>query len=202
MNLGLGLRERKKAETRVALSLAAMRLATERGVDGVTADDIAAEANVSVRTFHNYFRSKEEAILSPYHALVDVVAGELRDRPREEPILGSLEHVAVRLVSHEIVSADHESADVEALWKSPLMAAHRPTLTHDLAQRMVAVVAERTGTDPRVDLYPRLVTAVAAAVLLAVFDCDDGIDPATRAERVRAAFALLRAGLPAPTPIR
>ncbi len=195
-----GLRERKKAETRTALSEAAMRLATERGVDGVTADDIAAEANVSVRTFHNYFRSKEEAILSPYHALVDLVAVELRGRPAEEPILASLEHVAVRLVSRDIVSPDHGPADVEALWRSPRMAAYRPTLTHDLAHRMVAVVAERTGTRPETDLYPRLVTAVAAAVLLTVFDCDDIAGPDARAERVRAAFALLRAGLPAPTP--
>jgi AcrR family transcriptional regulator len=195
-----GLRERKKSETRTALSNAAMRLASERGVEGVTAEDIAAEANVSVRTFHNYFRSKEEAILSPYHQLVDLVAGELRGRPAGEPILESLEHVAVRLVSREIVSPDHGSADVEALWRSPLMAAYRPTLTHDLALRMVAVVAERTGTDAATDLYPRLVTAVAAAVLLAVFDCDELVDREVRAERVGEAFALVRAGLPAPIP--
>lgn len=198
MSTGPGLRERKKSETRIALSLAAMRLASERGVDGVTAEDIAAAANVSVRTFHNYFRSKEEAILSPYHLLVDRVAGELRQRPAGEPVLESLEHVAARLVSGAISSPDHDVEDVEALWRSPRMAAYRPTLTHDLAHRMVAVVAERTGTDPEADLYPRLVTAVAAAVLLAVFDCDDLTDREVRAQRVGEAFALLRAGLPAP----
>lgn len=195
-----GLRERKKAETRIALSHAAMRLATERGVDGVTAEDIAAEANVSVRTFHNYFRSKEEAILLPYHQLVDMVAGELRRRPAGEPVLDSLEHLAVRLVSRDIEAPDHDAADIEALWRSPRMAAYRPTLTSDLAHRMVGAVAERTGTDPKADLYPALVTAVAAAVLLTVFDLDATVDPDTRTHRVTEAFALLRAGLPTPVP--
>ena len=32
-----------------------MGLAVERGLDAMTSDDIAAAANVSVRTFHNYF---------------------------------------------------------------------------------------------------------------------------------------------------
>lgn len=200
MGTGPGLRERKKAETRAALSHAAMRLASERGVDGVTAEDIAAEANVSVRTFHNYFRSKEEAILSPYHQLVDMVADELRQRPAGEPVLDSLERLAVRLVSRSIEAPDHDAADIEALWLSPRMAAHRPTLTSDLARRMVGAVAERTGTDPKADLYPSLVTAVAAAVLLTVFDLDDVADRDTHAHRVTEAFALLRAGLPTPIP--
>lgn len=200
MSITPGLRERKKAETRTALSVAAMRLATERGVDGVTAEDIAAEANVSVRTFHNYFRGKEEAILAPYHALIDIVSDELRQRPIGEHILDSLEHLAVRLVSRDIEVPDHQAADIEALWRSPRMASHRPTLTADLAHRMVGVVAERTGTDPATDLYPRLVTAVAAAVLLTVFECDDATDHDARAQRMREAFALLRAGLPTPVP--
>ena len=40
----------------------AVALASARGLDAVTADDIAAAANVSVRTFHNYSGSKEEAL--------------------------------------------------------------------------------------------------------------------------------------------
>lgn len=198
MSTAPGLRERKKSETRTALSLAAMRLATERGVDGVTTEDIAAAANVSVRTFHNYFRGKEEAILLPYHQLVDLVAAELRERPMGEPILDSLEGLAIRLVSHAIGPPDHASADVEALWRSPRMAAYRPSLIADLARRLVGVVADRTGTDPATDLYPRLLTAVAAAVMLTVLDRDEVLDREAHVYDVSEAFALLRAGLPAP----
>ena len=57
-----GLRERKKDETRSALSWAAIQLTVERGFDNVRVEDIAAEAGVSPRTFNNYFSSKGEAI--------------------------------------------------------------------------------------------------------------------------------------------
>jgi AcrR family transcriptional regulator len=63
-----GLRERKKAATRLALHEAALELAVRDGLEGVTVEAIADAANVSRRTFSNYFSSKEEAI---YHG--DVV---------------------------------------------------------------------------------------------------------------------------------
>ncbi|MEV0002687.1 TetR family transcriptional regulator [Micromonospora sp. NPDC050980] len=57
-----GLRERKKAATRLALHEAALRLAVEHGPDRVTVEAIADAANVSRRTFSNYFAGKEEAL--------------------------------------------------------------------------------------------------------------------------------------------
>ena len=57
-----GLRERKKLDTRMALSDAALKLAFERGLDSVTRDDIATMAGVSLRTFNNYFTGKYEAL--------------------------------------------------------------------------------------------------------------------------------------------
>src|ERR1700739_4226027 len=57
-----GLRERKKADTRRALSDAALNLAFERGLENVTRDEIASLAGVSLRTFNNYFSGKYEAL--------------------------------------------------------------------------------------------------------------------------------------------
>ena len=57
-----GLRERKSSPPGRRSGEAAMRLAIERGLDKVLVEDIAAAADVSTRTFNNYFASKYEAI--------------------------------------------------------------------------------------------------------------------------------------------
>jgi AcrR family transcriptional regulator len=58
-----GLRERKRAQTRHRLEEAAIGLALRDGLDKVTIDAISERADVSPRTFFNYFDSKEDAIL-------------------------------------------------------------------------------------------------------------------------------------------
>lgn len=63
MNEPLGLRERKRLETRARLEEAAVSLASELGLANVTVDAISDRADVSPRTFFNYFDSKEDAIL-------------------------------------------------------------------------------------------------------------------------------------------
>lgn len=59
----LSLRERKKAETRDRLAAAAVARLLEVGPESTTIAAIAEKANVSPRTFHNYFDNREEAYL-------------------------------------------------------------------------------------------------------------------------------------------
>jgi AcrR family transcriptional regulator len=59
----VGLRERKRAQTRHRLEEAAIGLALRDGLEKVTVDAISERADVSPRTFFNYFDSKEDAIL-------------------------------------------------------------------------------------------------------------------------------------------
>ncbi len=58
-----GLRERKRLATRRAIELAALDLVGKHGLSGVTIDEISRVADISPRTFFNYFASKEEAVL-------------------------------------------------------------------------------------------------------------------------------------------
>jgi AcrR family transcriptional regulator len=65
------LRERRKAETWTALHDAAATLALQRGIEQTTVEAIAESAGVSQRTFFNYFRAKEDAILGLHEPQVD-----------------------------------------------------------------------------------------------------------------------------------
>ena len=58
-----GLRERKRLATRRAIQLAVLDIASERGLDKVTIEEVSRIADVSPRTFFNYFATKEEALL-------------------------------------------------------------------------------------------------------------------------------------------
>src|ERR1700712_2227117 len=59
----LGLRDKKRAETRARLERSAVELVLRVGLAHATIDAISDAADVSPRTFFNYFDSKEDAIL-------------------------------------------------------------------------------------------------------------------------------------------
>src|SRR5690625_171033 len=92
----LGLRERKKRATRLALQHAALELVTSRGLDCVTVEDITDAVGVSPRTFFNYFATKEDALVDADPYLVEVLVARLQARPLNEPPLISLKHVFLK----------------------------------------------------------------------------------------------------------
>ena len=93
-----GLRERKKLDTRRALSDAALKLAFERGLDSVTREAIADLAGVSLRTFNNYFTGKYEALAYRQTERLRRSIAVLRERPADEPLWTSItESVAAPL---------------------------------------------------------------------------------------------------------
>lgn len=57
-------RERKKTETRERIISAAIRIFSERGIEGATVDEIASAADVGKGTIYNYFQTKEEIVIA------------------------------------------------------------------------------------------------------------------------------------------
>lgn len=78
------LRERKKRATRNALRRSAVRLVASRGLAAVTVEEIAAGADVSARTFFNYFPTKEDAVSGWDPAMLSDMVERLRKRPAGE----------------------------------------------------------------------------------------------------------------------
>src|SRR3954454_18038156 len=76
-----GLRERKKLATRLALHEAALQLVAERGLEHVSVDDIASRADVSPRTFFNYFPTKDDAVVGIDASAVGQAAERFTARP-------------------------------------------------------------------------------------------------------------------------
>jgi AcrR family transcriptional regulator len=160
----LSLRERKKRQTRAALIGSALRLVAERGLEQVTVEEISADADVSLRTFFNYFRNKEDAVTGG-----GVIAGERLNRVLLEAPAEVSVPTAVRrgmLAEAEAIERDPDElvlvltiADRTPSLKSHLVAAGDP-VQHDLT----AAVGRRTGLDPGKHSYPGLVAAVSLAV--------------------------------------
>jgi AcrR family transcriptional regulator len=86
----LGLRERKKQQTRAALVAAALDLVERQGYEQTTIEQIADAAEVSPRTVAHYFPSKDLLLLSLLDAFTDAVNVELAAIPQEVPPLQAL----------------------------------------------------------------------------------------------------------------
>ena len=168
------LRERKKLATRRSLRRVALDLIAERGFAHVTVEDIAEAAEVSPRTFFNYFPSKEAAL---FGADPDRVAALRQRVVREapgEPVLEALRMVMVseaQWVADELGELGGDPADwlrrmKEARTDPHLRAAHAAQMA--MVERAITEgLAERLGTDPDRDPYPGLLAATAAGVLRA-----------------------------------
>ncbi len=95
----LGLRERKKVQTRETIAETAKSLFDERGFDNVTTAEIADAANVSVKTLFKYFATKEDLLFSDENELRDQILEAVRDRPAGESALDGVRHFFQSLIS-------------------------------------------------------------------------------------------------------
>lgn len=104
MSLTSSRRERNKARTRQALIDAARALAGERGLDSVTADEIADRAGVSRRTFFNYFPSIEAVVAEGLSAPLQRIAEAFLRRPAgEDPLAAVMAALRERPLGEEVL---------------------------------------------------------------------------------------------------
>jgi AcrR family transcriptional regulator len=94
-----GLRAWKKARTRLTISNVATGLFMRDGFEAVTVAQIAAAAEVSVKTVFNYFPSKEDLFFDRIEDVIGALADAIVERPAGATIVGALHGVlADRLV--------------------------------------------------------------------------------------------------------
>lgn len=144
----LGLRERKKLKTRMAIRDATYALIKEQGYDATTVEQIAGRAEVSPSTVFRYFPAKEDIVLTDeYDSLAE---GLLRERPAGEPVRESLRW-AIRKAMTMALTDNPDHGQEEMLLRVRLMVEVpqvRSRLMESMSvtgRLMCRALAERTG---------------------------------------------------------
>ena len=168
-----GLREVKKARTRLAISDIATRLFAEHGFERVTLAQIAAEAEVSVKTVLNYFPTKEDLFFDRADELLAGLRRTIADRPEGATIAHGLE----RLLRDDLVPfpgtgwamlrdpAGYEGyrSFVATEHASPTLRARRLVIAEAWAVDLAGFLADELGLpadDPRPQGFASMIVAV------------------------------------------
>lgn len=171
MTLPPGRRERRKAETRLAISNVATRLIIERGFENVSMAEIAEAAAVSRKTVFNYFSSKEALVFDRDEEARQLLRDGMTARTQMTPL------AAFHALMRELLDGAHPllriNAGAAAFWQtvaaSPVLVAHarhlQALLVDDLAALMAAS-AGRGADDPEA----RLGASLLMATMLAAYE--------------------------------
>jgi AcrR family transcriptional regulator len=156
----VGLRERKRQQTRQALISAAMQLFAEKGYDQTTVAEIAAAADVSTKTFFNHFASKDEVLFPHLSGRIDAAAAVIEQRAPGENVAD----VLVRALEQMLASAVRDElaaglASTRLPWVLSVPAVQAATLRrYFLAETQLAEALHRA--------YPETLDEPAAAAAI------------------------------------
>lgn len=137
-----GLRARKRRRTSAAIQRAALELALERGDLHPPVDAIAARADVSPRTFFNYFATRDEAL----------VGEPMRFPDDADPAVGSdlldmLETIALLVLSDRELDRDLILLRRDVMRQHPELFARRVVQGHEIEQQLIRLAERRAELD-------------------------------------------------------
>lgn len=190
-----GLRARKKEQTRRDLRDSAARLFAAHGFAGTTIADIAADANVSERTFFRYFDSKEALLLPDSVELFGYIETQLAARPAaEEPldaVCAALLAAARPFGGTSLTALTHPLEGTEALVVGRLVQEFSR-----FEERLAALVERRLPADtPDRDLHAAVLACAAISAVRAVLRTQRARRRAGTAEPTAAAMLPKALGL-------
>jgi len=201
----LGLRDRKKEQTRLLIGDTARRLFTARGFDAVTVAEVAQAADVSEGTVFNYFPTKEDLVFGGADVFEAQVIDAVRSRPVGEAVLASFERVVLgnipRLERRDV--ADYIATAARIIGASRNLRGRWRELLTRHTEELAVLIAEESGR-PAGDVEAATVAAalmgvrqaLVAYIHASVIAGSRGAALAGDARsQTRRAFARLEAGL-------
>lgn len=206
----MGLRERKKEQTRRSIAETARRLFTERGYDRVSVAEIAREAQVAEATVFNYFPTKEDLFYSRLEAFGDELVEAIATRPAGEPALAAFGRFLLgsggwlrQAEAGDTAALDRLRTVNRLIAASPALLAREQLAIARSTRALADLLASQTGAGPD-DVAPRVAANALMGVQRALLDqvrrrILAGEDPVRLAADIRAStrqgLALLEHGL-------
>lgn len=169
MAMQMGLRERKKLQTKRAIAEVATRLFMMRGFESVTVADVAAAANVATMTVFNYFPRKEDIFFDRADENKQIIRNALVQQGQD---LSAAD--AMRKLSQQLINQGHPFATFNVnsvrYWKtvaeSSVLSARVREISDEMSKDVAAQLAESVGR-PRSDAEANLFGCLLMASLTA-----------------------------------
>jgi AcrR family transcriptional regulator len=157
----------RSERTREALRRAALIRFIAQGVEDTSAEQIAADAGVSLRTFYRHFATKHDLLFADYDAGLPWFRRALGERPAEEPIIESVQ-AAIMAAPYDDWAVT-QIASLRARELDPgRIVRHIRQLEADFAEaiedRLAGENPPKAGTDERMHI-----TVTARCIAAAVF---------------------------------
>jgi AcrR family transcriptional regulator len=178
--LDSGLRQRKRAATRGAITATARALTAERGLNGYTVEEVCDAAGISRRTFFNYFPTKEDAIIGhagddiPADVIEDFIAGGA-DSPAGDispTLFRDLVRLSLRLAEGMTASEEETRQLIGVVHKEPQIILKIIGVTEQREAQFARDVARREGVaadHPVVQMAVVLLSTIARKSSMAYF---------------------------------
>ena len=155
-NFDPGLRERKRAATRTAITAAARALTSARGLNGYTVEEVCEAAGISRRTFFNYFPTKEDAIIGhaeddvPADVIEEFVAGGAGSAAGDisPTLFQDLVKLSLRLAEGMSASEEETRQLIAVVKKEPQLILRIIGVTEQREAQFARDVARREGVAP------------------------------------------------------
>lgn len=141
-----GLRERKRVRTFRTIFEAAAELALELGLEHATVDAISDRANVSSRTFFNYFASKEDAVLGIDSSGIDEEVIEHLSGHRTDDVLHDVASLVYSVIAETSAGIDKVDLRKRVLERYPQLLTRQILRVAAMEDRLGLVVADWLGS--------------------------------------------------------
>lgn len=185
----------RSERTRVALRKAALARFNAQGVEATTAEQIADDAGVTLRTFYRHFPSKHDLLFADYDSGLQWFRGALAARPVTEPIVEAV-RAAIFAFPYDVEPLSQMAAFRAAELDPDRIVGHMRQVEADVAAAVTEHLARQFGDERRLDV---VVTArcIAAAVFgaMEVWMQQDSRSMADLAELSHATLTALEKGL-------